>query len=87
MNELTPEQKIDEILIPILFGEDGMLKPDGSSLISRILYAQKSKLAKSRKQLLSLLNEEKIKSIEATRNSSPAEIDARLQALKQPKEN
>ena len=59
-NKLTNE-KIDEILIPMLFGEEGMAKQDGSSLMGQIVYSQNSKLSKSREKIESLIHQAEIR--------------------------
>ena len=53
----TFNEKLDDLLIPILFGEEGILKPDGSSLIDQVIYSQKSKLKKTHKAIIDLICE------------------------------
>ena len=48
------KDEIDEFLIPMLFGEEGMIEPDGSNLLDLVIKAQKSKLYKAKQAILAL---------------------------------
>lgn len=48
------KDEIDELLIPMLFGEEGMIEPDGSNLLDLVIKAQKSKLYRDKQAILAL---------------------------------
>lgn len=68
------DEELDKLLIPIIFGEDGMTKPDGSSLIDQIVYSQKSKLAKSRNEFKQLINSIVLEVIDTDCSSLRADV-------------
>jgi len=53
----TFNNKLDSLLIPILFGGDGVLEEDGSELMHRVIKAQKSRLNKTHQSIIDLICE------------------------------